>query len=152
MVLFLLVLPVLLISGLVELGKFSVLRRSGRTEFLAKESKHVCAQIGTWRHPTESDTVASCFGRLFSFGWSLRHSPAKCWTHSSMHRQVFPLKSKIAYFTALRDAVPELINIATGREARPLNWTSLPRRFRSLAKTRKGGGQRDDYFVTTICG
>jgi len=38
-------------------------------------------------------------------------------------------KSKTAYFNALREAVPELMNIATGREARPLELDTMAAAF-----------------------
>jgi hypothetical protein len=34
-------------------GKLPLFGWSGRMECLAKNSKHMCTQVGTWRHPTE---------------------------------------------------------------------------------------------------
>ena len=45
-------------------------------------------------------------------------------------------EAKEAYFKALRAEMPELMKIAQ-RGGDPLSWTRLPRRSRSLAKTRK---------------
>ena len=38
-------------------------------------------------------------------------------------------KAKTAYFKALRDAVPELVSMATGKEARPLSLDKFAAAF-----------------------
>jgi hypothetical protein len=45
-------------------------------------------------------------------------------------------EAKMAYCQALRTAMPELIDIATGRQARPLSLEILPRRSRWQVKCR----------------
>src|SRR6516225_2259763 len=46
-------------------------------------------------------------------------------------------EAKVAYFTALRDEMPELTNIASGKEPRPLQLDRFAERSRSLEKNRK---------------
>ena len=46
-------------------------------------------------------------------------------------------EAKEAYFKALRAEVPELLKIATGREARPRSWTPSPWRSLWRVKNRR---------------
>ena len=46
-------------------------------------------------------------------------------------------EAKVAYFRALRDEMPELLNIASGKEPRPLQLDRFAERSRLLEKNRK---------------
>ena len=61
--------------------------------------------------------------------------------------------AKTAYFNALRDAAPELMNVAAGREARPTELVRHDGRGvrGRRRKTRNGSGRSDDCFAKTIC-
>ena len=59
-------------------------------------------------------------------------------------------KSKTAYFNALRDAAPELMSIATGKEARHAGVGYDGRNVRSRGRTAgKGDGRRNAIFAET---
>jgi hypothetical protein len=62
-------------------------------------------------------------------------------------------KAKVSYMTALRDAMRELTNIATGMEVRPSELDRFAGAF-SLAGEKQGklGVRRDGGFAKTILG
>jgi|SRR6516162_575094 len=56
-------------------------------------------------------------------------------------------RAKTAYFTVLREEMPELISIATGREPRPPALDKFAAFFNRRRKTAKDGGRRDGVLL-----
>src|SRR5260370_13576757 len=65
---------------------------------------------------------------------------------SGFRKTIAYAKVKEAYFAALREAVPELTNIATARERGLPSWTGSPRLTRSLAKSRNRRRTQQRWF------
>jgi streptomycin 6-kinase len=66
-----------------------------------------------------------------------------------MSRRV--LDSKAAYFNALREAAPELINIATGREVRPPELDTMAEVFAVTGEKQEQGKRLANYTVRWGC-
>jgi hypothetical protein len=62
-------------------------------------------------------------------------------------------KAKTAYFNALRAEIPEMTDIATGRQPRPSDFGQIPGGVLGCRrKAGKGGGSRDADSITTVFG
>ena len=61
-------------------------------------------------------------------------------------------RAKTAYFTVLREEMPELISIATGREPRPPALDKFAAFFNRRRKTAKDGGRRDAVLLFELAG
>ena len=58
--------------------------------------------------------------------------------------------AKISYYTALRAAMPELANIATGREPRPPQGDKFRGAFEPAGPSRDRSGESDRGFIAMV--
>ena len=59
-------------------------------------------------------------------------------------------EAKVAYFTALRNEMPELINIASGKEPRPLKVAEERERLERRLVSQLEGRQPDGKDITAV--
>jgi hypothetical protein len=94
------------------------------------------------------DSAAQSFSIAIDQQWTIAQSDPSPATLAE--NTVAYAAAKISYYTALRAAMPELANIATGREPRPPQGDKFRDAFETGGASRDRSGESDGRFITTV--